>query len=650
MLKLNKTLFGLLFFTPLFSAIAQEAKVGSPDEKLQLEVYLEDGKPQYLVNYNGENVLEKSSLGLKTNITDYSENLSFEASAINSVGNTYKSKKLKNSEIEYNAQELTCTFSNEKGQKIEVVFQVSNNDIALRYHIQKYGDTVAHVVTKEFTGFNFPNSAMGYLTPQSKSMVGFQRTKPSYEEGYFLDQDITQTSANNLGYTFPALFKTDHWVLVSETGVDGTYVGSHLSDPDEEGEYSIAFPDSTENNSFGSSGAAISLPFSTPWRTITIGESLKPIVETTIPFDVVEPLYEASEDYEFGRGVWSWIMWQDGSMNYDDQVTYIDFASEMGYEFILIDALWDQNIGYDRMEELIDYANSKNVDVFLWYNSNGVANDAPMTPRHKMHRSINRKKEMQWLQENCVKGLKVDFMGGDKQETIQLYEDILSDANDHGLMVIFHGATLPRGWEIMYPNFISNEAVLASENLMFSQYANDQEARSATIHPFIRNTVASMDFGGTVLNERYNRTNDGGNVRKTTDAFQLATAVLFQTPVQFFALTPNNLEDAPDFAIDFMKNVPTTWDETIFVDGNPGEYSVVARRHGEQWYIAGISALEEPKKLSFSLPELEDSSFSIINDTRKGKSEKKNIKQKNGKFEVTLQPQGGFVIRNTEND
>lgn len=626
---------------------AQEAVINSPDESVKLEIYLQSGKPTYSVLYNNKVVLEKSRLGLKTNITDYSEGLSFEGSETNSIEKYYKSKKLKKSEINYKAQELTCTFSNEKGQKMDVVFRVSNNDIAFKYHLQKYNDTVAHVVTREFTGFNFPNSAKGFLTQQSKAMVGFQRTKPSYEEPYNLAQDITTVSATNMGYTFPGLFQTEnHWVLISETGVDGTYVASHLSDPNDEGEYTLAFPESTENNGFGSTGAAISLPFSTPWRTITVGETLKPIVETTIPFDVVEPLYEASEDYSFGRGVWSWIMWQDQSMNYDDQVTYINFAAEMGYKYILIDALWDQNIGYERMEELIAYADSKNVGVFLWYNSNGVANDAPMTPRNKMFRTIPRKKEMQWLQENGVKGLKVDFMGGDKQQTIQLYEDILSDANDYGLMMIFHGATLPRGWEVMYPNFISNEAVLASENLMFSQHANDQEAKNAAIHPFIRNTVASMDFGGTVLNERYNRSNDGGNIRKTSDAFQLATAILFQTPIQFFALTPNNLVDAPDFAIDFMKNVPTTWDETIFIEGYPGKYSVLARRHNDQWYIAGINASEKPRKLSFSLPQLEGTNFSIINDTRKGKSEKRAIKRKNGKFEVTIQPQGGFVITN----
>ena len=332
----NFVLLLITLFAGYNFSFAQEAVVKSPDEALKIEMHLDSGKPVYSVYYNDKVVLERSRLGLKTNISDYSEALSLEGSKTTSVEKKYNSQKLKNSEVNYQARELTATFTTPKGQKIDVIFRVSNNDIAFKYHLHKYSDTIAHVVTQEVTGFNFPNSAKSFLTPQSKSMVGFQRTKPSYEEGYYLDQPITKASAHNMGYTFPGLFKTDdHWVLISETGVDGTYVGSHLSDPDAEGEYTIAFPHSTENNDFGNTGAAIALPFSTPWRTITVGENLKPIVETTIPFDVVEPLYEASQDYEFGRGVWSWIMWQDASMKYEDQVTYIDLASQLGYEFIL---------------------------------------------------------------------------------------------------------------------------------------------------------------------------------------------------------------------------------------------------------------------------------------------------------------------------
>ncbi len=166
----------------------------------------------------------------------------------------------------------------------------------------------------------------------------------------------------------------------------------------------VEYPNPAQNNGFGSSAVQLGLPGVTPWRTLTVGENLKPIVETTIPFDVVEPLYEPSRKYKYGKSTWSWIVWQDQSMNWDDQVKYIDLAADLGYEYILIDALWDQNIGYDRMKELIRYANSKKVDVFLWYNSNGSFNDAPQTPKNKMNTAIARKKEMKWLKEAGVKG------------------------------------------------------------------------------------------------------------------------------------------------------------------------------------------------------------------------------------------------------
>ena len=262
-----------------------------------------------------------------------------------------------------------------------------------------------------------------------------------------------------------------------------------------------------------------------------------------------------------------------------------------------------------------------------------------------MNTTIARKKEMKWLQEVGVKGLKVDFLGGDKQETMRLYEDILSDANAYGLMVIFHGATLPRGWERMFPNFVGNEAVLASEMLIFFEHVRKQEAFFASLHPFIRNTVASMEFGGVLLNKFLNRGNKEGQKRLTTDAFQLATGILFQNPVQMFALTPNNLTDIPEFEIDFMRNIPTTWDETVFIDGYPGKYCVIARRHGVQWYVAGVSAETEAKELKLNLPMLAGKNVSMYNDDKNKTTYLDQIDVSNsGDIEITIQPNGGFVL------
>jgi hypothetical protein len=637
----------LLFLLVSFGTFAQTYTVLSPDKNLKVSVFLNDKKPVYTVDYKGKPMLDVSPLGLTTNEGQFTYDLSFVEHTTSSVAKSYKNPKLKVSDITYDANQLVCTFENADKKRISVVFQVSNDNIAFKYDLPSWKDRMSCVVQSEATGYKFPKETTTFLSPMMTPMRGFARTTPSYESGYEVDAPLGKASNNKFGFVFPGLFKVggNGWILLSETGVSSLYCASHLSDP-EDGIYKVAYPDPKENNGFGSTGAAISLPGSTPWRTITLGSDLKPIVETTIPYDVVEPLYAPSQDYRFGKSTWSWIVWQDQSMNYQDQKTYIDLAASLKYEYILMDALWDTNIGKERMNELVKYAASKNVEVFLWYNSNGSFNDAPQGPRNKMSTSIERKKEMKWLKETGVKGLKVDFFGGDKQETMRLYEDILSDANDYGLMIIFHGCTLPRGWEVMYPNFVGAEAVVASENLVFSQYARENEAFLATINPFIRNTVAGMEFGGTLLNKYLVRSNEGRNKRLTTDAFQLATAVLFQNPVQMFALTPNNLNDVPAFEIDFMKNVPTTWNETRHIDGYPGKYSVIARRNKENWYVAGVSAEKEAKVVKLKLPMLAGKKLKLYADNDKLETFMRDITiPQSGEVEVTIQPSGGFIIK-----
>ncbi|MPS63383.1 MAG: alpha-glucosidase [Chryseobacterium sp.] len=629
------------------TVFAQVAEISSPDGKLKLNVFSENGKALYNISFQGKTMLDKSPLGLLTNESDFSKNLKFIDSKKNKVSKNYTNEKIKKSQVSYTANTLAVNFTNADNFNIGIEFQVSDNNVAFRYEIQPMKDRLSAVVQSEITGYRFPSQTTTFLSPMMKPMTGFARTAPSYESGYKADAELGTKA--DYGYVFPGLFHIENngWILLSETGVNSLYCASHLDTTTEKNLYQVAYPSMAENNGFGSTGAAISLPGKTPWRTITIGDSLKPIVETTIPFDVVEPMYEPSQKYSFGKSTWSWILWQDNSMNYEDQSLFIDLASKIGYEYILIDALWDKNIGKERMKDLIQYAKSKNVGVLLWYNSNGAANDAPMGPRNKMSSSIERKKEMKWLKDIGVKSLKVDFFGGDKQETMRLYEDILSDANDFGLKIIFHGATLPRGWEVMYPNYAGSEAVLASEMLYFSEDVRKQEAFFATLHPFIRNTVGSMEFGGTFLNKYLTKSNKDKNKRYTTDGFQLATAVLFQNPVQMFGVMPNNLSDAPKFQLDFMKEVPTLWDETVFIDGYPGKYSVIARRHQNQWYVAGINAEKTVKKLKINLPMFAGKTLKLISDDAQGNSSEKEVKlNAKGDFNIEIQPNGGFVLRN----
>ena len=585
-------------------ASAENKQITSPDGKLVVTVADMDGRPSYSVSYDNVLFLKPSPLGMIANIGDFSSGMSLEKNvSTNKIDETYELASIKKSKVHYVANEAVFSFTQQGKTIYDVIFRISNNDVAFKYKMYPQGETLSCVVKQEVTGFVFPDGTTTFLCPQSKPMGGFARTSPSYETSYTAD-DVAGKNGWGEGYTFPCLFRNgdNGWVLVSETGVNGGYCASRLLGH-KGGVYTIGFPQEGEANGNGTVSPGIALPGETPWRTITVGKTLAPIVETTVPFDVVKPLYQAKGEYTYGRGSWSWIIGMDGSTNYKEQLRYIDFSAAMGYQSVLVDALWDKQIGRDKIEELAKYGKNKGVALYLWYKSNGYWNDAPQTPRGIMDNAIARRKEMKWMQSIGIRGIKVDFFGGDKQMTMQLYEDILSDANEYGLLVIFHGCTLPRGWERMYPNFASSEAVLASENLHFSQGSCDNEAFNATLHPFIRNTVGSMDFGGSALNKYYNADNaPRGSRRVTSDVYALATAVLFQSPVQHFALAPNNLTDAPAWAIDFMKEVPTTWDEVRFIDGYPGKYVILARRHGDKWYIAGVNAQKETLKLKVNLP------------------------------------------------
>ena len=628
---------------------AGEVTVKSPSGKLEVAVSDDGGKPTYRIALDGKQMLTTSALGLCTSQGNLTEGLTITDSKTQPIEKHYDIRNIKTAHSDYQANCLAVTLENQQKQRLTVTFLVSDNDVAFRYSLP-VGNRGRQrtLIFGEATSFNFPDGTTTFLSPQIGPETGWAQTKPSYEEVYTPDAPMTAKSQYGRGYTFPCLFHLpEGWALVSETGTTGSYPGTHISDYEAGRGYTIAFPDKGENGGFGSEFAACSLPAETPWRTITVGQTLKPLVETTVSYDVVEPLYEPSENYKAGRYTWSWLVWQDGATNYDDQVKFIDLAAEMGYEYCLVDALWDTQIGRDRMVELSRYAQSKGVSLMLWYNSNGYANDAPQGPRHCLNTALARNREMKWMQGIGVKGIKVDFFGGDKQETMQLYEDILADANRYGIQVIFHGCTLPRGWERMFPNYVASEAVLASENVFFSEGAALREPFDLTVHPFCRNAVASMDWGGVIMNRYMSRDNKSRHSRKTTDVFEMASGITNQTSVQCVAMCPNNLTELQPFELDFLRQLPSTWDETRFIDGYPGKYVVLARRHGDNWYIAGLNAQKEPLKLTLSLPMFAGQTVSTLVDDKNGAPTLTTQKiGKQGQAKVTIQPNGGIILTN----
>ena len=648
-----RILFLSILLTSSVFAWADDVIVSSPNNKLQVTVSDAGGRLHYTATLDGQQMLLPSALGLKTSIGDFTRDLSIKNHEVKTKNYDYKMRGTKASSANYQANCLLMDIQNKDGMKMSITFQVSDNDIAFRYALPRQNVGRREMkrvrIMSELSSFNFPDGTTTFISPQIGPETGWEQTKPSYEEGYSADAPMATPSQYQHGYIFPALFHLPNgWALVAETGVGSNYCGSHLSDYQAGNGYTIAYPDKGENNGFGSDFAAIPLPGETPWRTITLGTSLKPIVETTISYDVVEPRYAPSTDYKPGRYTWSWLIWQDKSINYDDQVKFIDLAAAMGFEYCLVDNWWDTQIGRDRMPELSKYAQSKGVHLLLWYNSNGFANDAPQGPRDCMNTAIAREREMKWMQSIGIKGIKVDFFGGDKQEVMRLYEDILSDANRYGLQVVFHGCTIPRGWEKMYPNYVASEAVLASENVYFNEGAAIKEPFDLTLHPFCRNATASMDWGGIIMNKYLSKDNKSRHARKTTDIFEIASGIIMQTSVQCVAMQPNNLEELPQFEMDFLKALPTTWDETRYIDGYPGKYAVLARRHGKDWYVAGLSAEKQPLPLTLDLPMFSPGQTLryYVDDKKTGEPSLTTLKiDKKGKAKVILQPNGGLILK-----
>ena len=642
---------------------AEDVKIASPDGKVNVTVTDQGGIPTYMITYDGRVMLKPSRLGLKASIGDFTAGITIKGQKQSRIDQNYEMTRIKTSQVHYVAAEAVIAMQNAQGWPLTVTFRVSNHDVAFRYTLHRgQNDTPrCALVYSEASAFNFPQHTTTFICPQSKPMDGWERTKPSYEEEYKADAAMDLPSQYGQGYTFPCLFHVgnDGWVLVSETGTGSNYVGCHLSDYQKDLGYTIAFPNQDEMNGMGSPYAGIPLPGSTPWRTITMGTTLKPIVETTIPYDLVEPLYQPTHKYKPGRYTWSWLIWQDESCNYDDQVQFVDLAATMGYEYCLVDALWDQRIGREGIEKLSRYACSKGVRLMLWYNSNGMWNDAPQSPVGCMNTSWAREREMKWMEENRIAGIKVDFFGGDKQEMMKLYEDILVDANRHGLQVIFHGCTLPRGWERMYPNYVASEAMLASENVYFTEHHARQEGFELCTYPFTRNAVGSADWGGVLMNTHMSRDNKSRHPRYTSNVFEMASALIMQSSINAVVLCPNNLSELQPFELDFLRELPTTWDETRFLDGYPTRYVALARRHGSKWYVGALNGTQEPISMTLDLSMFANQTMTCLTDQplKKSKKAQDNAQQlptpvqkqlkvpQDGKAQITIQPMGGIIIR-----
>ena len=625
---------------------AMSDTIPSPDGNLKVSFQLNaEGEPLYSVQLNDMDVLKPSSLGLIRDDQSFAQALTLEkTSSLEKVEDTYTMLLGKRKNCFYQANRRIFALKNNSGQTMQVIFQVSNDGVAFRYAFPEALEKTFSV-TEEKTTFAFAPTTVSWLHPMQPGKSGWCRTQPSYEEHYAIEQPVGAPSLTGEGWCLPALFKTidNIWVLICDSDVNESYCAVRLSGDSSGGVYKVAFPHPEEHRgTIDPVQPTVTLPFKSPWRALIIGDKLKTIVESTLMTDVAKACEYPDTDFiKPGRAAWHWLRYGDDSTTLPVAESFLDFAAKMKWEYILIDANWDKFIGYEKMADFVKKAKSKNVGVILWYNSNGPWNDAPMSPKNKMHEKTIRRQEFAKLQEMGVKGVKVDFFGGDKQATMKLYLDIFKDAADYGILVNCHGATIPRGWQRTYPNLVTIESVKGMEYCTFKQRNADRQPQHCCILPFTRNVIGSMDFTPMVFNPRIR-----GVTLCTTPAFELALSVVFESGVQHFGLVPDEYGLMPDFVVNYLQNVPTAWDETRLIDGYPGNFVVIARKSHDRWYIAGTNGTDQKKELSLDLSFLPTETKATLITDGPERSFSRTMLEKDAarKPGINLPPHGGFVI------
>lgn len=521
----------------------------SPDSSIKFHIeMMEQGALWYSVLKEHGLVLDRSPLGIVTQEIDYTEGLSFIRSDSIVINEEYTIPHGKTKHYVNHANQLTLYFE-KNGQQLQLVCRAYNDGIAFRYQLSEPKELV---ITAEPTRFVLPQEPLVNVWSQ-KWMECYERT---YDHGMLETMDESD-------YAFPMLFQVGNtaWMLLTEASVYGTYCASHVKVSREKTRtLELAFaPDQPGPN-------VTSAPFATPWRTAIIGSTLAEIVESTLVFHL-NPASEVADMSWIrpGRSAWSWHSDSQSCRDHEKQVRFVDFAAEMGWEYSLVDGGWDREESTTNVPELIKYAESKGVGIWLWTHYKRIKEEEECRSKLELWASWG------------VKGIKVDFFDSDAQERIQVYDRIANIALENKLMINYHGSTKPAGEQRRWPHVMTREGIFGAE-----YWKNDLNEGPNAVHnctvPFTRNVVGSMDYTPVTLSR----------ITRTGHCHQLALAVIFESAVQNFADSIEAYNESGGKP--FLSQVPAAWDQTRLLEGYPGRYVTMARRSGDDWFVGAICA------------------------------------------------------------
>ena len=460
------------------------------------------------------------------------------------------------------------------GKGGRMVVRLYNDGLAFRYELTQVSGTLP----KEKTTYRIPEGTKRWIQQWTDAYEGFFPLTTSYKTQPVRSFSGTFKSADgwNIRWGYPALIEPRDGVfaLLSEANIERLQSASCLYN---EGELYRVTPDANTLH--------ITDDWHSPWRVAIVG-GLADIVESTLITDVSEPCRLTDTSW-IHPGVVSWIYWayNHGSDDYNIICKYIDMAATLHLPYMLIDAEWDRMKDGKTVEDAVNYAKEKGVKPMIWYNSSVGWVDGAPTPKYRLNKPEDREKEFAWCEKIGVAGVKINFFSGDNQMNMDYCLDLLESAARHHLLVNFHGATIPRGWQRTYPNLMSTEGVYGAEWYNNVPTFTKQAASHNATLPFTRNVIGPMDYTPCAFS-------DSQHPHITSHAHELALTVLYESALQHLADRPESFLAQPQEVQDFLSSLPSVWDDTRFVCGYPGESAVIARRSGHVWYVAGINCFK----------------------------------------------------------
>ena len=592
----------------VLSAVAQQ----SPNGKISITPY----NKGLCVNYGQQKVLQIPTLGYE----GYSSKV--ELSFKSDVTDDYRMLSGKRLHCTNQAREYEAKL----GENLRLVLRLYNDGVAFRY---VFSGLRNQVLPKEQTTYLIPEGTKRWMQQWTEAYESFFPLTTTYKVEPIPSFSGIFKSAEgyNNRWGYPALLSPadNVFVLLSEANIERRQSASCLFN---EGEIFRVVPDKND--------VRVSGIWRSPWRVAIIG-SLGDIVESTLITDVSAPnkLLDTSWIHP---GVVSWIYWayNHGSNDYQIIKKYVDMAVTLKLPYVLIDAEWDEMKDGKTIEEAVAYATTQGVKPLIWYNSSVGWIDGAPGPKFRLNKPEDREREFAWCEKIGVAGVKIDFFSGDNQMNMDYCIDLLECAARHHLLVNFHGATIPRGWQRTYPNLLSTEAVYGAEWYNNVPTFTAQAARHNATLPFTRNVIGPMDYTPCAFS-------DSQHPHITSKAHELALTVLFESGLQHLADKPESYLVQPQAVQDFFTELPTVWDETRFVAGYPGKSAVLARRFGHSWYVAGINGLDEAQTFSLDLSFIKPSDrIQYFADAPDGSWAITNIDS--FPTQLTCQPRGGFVF------